>query len=192
MELYGETADVATAKRERVKMAIAPDWSVTGSGGMLQELKFASDWNEGQTTKVFQDADLVRMATTNPAALAGLKDKIGMLAPDKFADLLVIKWNSRDKNNAFKALLRAKVSDVDVVVIGGSPVYGNPEMIRAISPNAIINLINVCGVSKGLNFETEQVMQGRTPKPWSATTFSLEQVLRNWGLSLSPLADCAY
>jgi cytosine/adenosine deaminase-related metal-dependent hydrolase len=45
IELYGETADVATAKAVKVKedqritIALAPDWSPSGSDGVLQELK---------------------------------------------------------------------------------------------------------------------------------------------------------
>ena len=48
LELYGATTDVAAALREHVKMSIGPDWSPTGSNGMLEELMFAATWNGGQ------------------------------------------------------------------------------------------------------------------------------------------------
>jgi len=43
--LYGATTDVADAKISGVQIAIAPDWSPTGSDGMLDELKYAAIWN---------------------------------------------------------------------------------------------------------------------------------------------------
>jgi 5-methylthioadenosine/S-adenosylhomocysteine deaminase len=188
-ELYGETTDVAAAKQEKLTMAIAPDWSPSGSDGMLEELKYASTWNEGQRPKPFQDSDLVQMATINPATLAGLSDKIGSLAPDHFADLLVLKKNN-EKSNAFRSLLQANVTDVELVIIGGSPAYGDPDVIRKIISRVQLDLITLCGVTKGLNFESERIAQGTTPKPWKQTTGALAELLGNWGLPISPLAEC--
>ena len=188
-ELYGETTDIAAANQEKLTIAIAPDWSPSGSDGMLQELKYASTWNEGQRPKPFQDSDLLKMATVNAATLAGLNDKIGSLAPDHFADLLVVK-KKNDKSDAFRTLLQANVTDVELVIIGGGPAYGNPDVIRKIAPGVQLNLITLCGVSKGLNFESERIAQGTTPKSWAQTTGALAEVLGNWGLPLSPLAEC--
>ncbi len=49
LELYGSTADVAAAKAAHVKIALAPDWSPTGSDGLLAELNYAAAWNDTQT-----------------------------------------------------------------------------------------------------------------------------------------------
>lgn len=48
IELYGDTADVAVAHVAGVTMALAPDWSPTGSVGMLGELQYAAAWNLAQ------------------------------------------------------------------------------------------------------------------------------------------------
>jgi len=188
-ELYGETTDVATAKQAGLTIAIAPDWSPSGSDGMLQELKYASTWNEGQRPKPFQDSDLVQMATINPATLAGLSDKIGTLAPDHFADLLVLKKKGENAN-AFRSLLQANVTDVELVIIDGIPAYGNPDVIRRIVRDVHLDQITLCGVAKALNFESERIAQGTNPKPWKQTTDALAQVTTSWGLPLSPLAEC--
>jgi len=188
-ELYGETTDVAAAKQAGLTIAIAPDWSPSGSDGMLQELKYASTWNEGQRPRPFKDSDLVQMATINAATLAGLSDKIGSLSPDHFADLLVLK-NRHDKADGFRSLLQANATDVQLVIIDGIPTYGDPEMIRKIIPHDQVDLITLCGASKALNFESERVAQGTTPKPWKQTTRALADVVGNWGLPLSPLAEC--
>jgi hypothetical protein len=53
IELHGETA-VATAKAvevkedQRITIALAPDWSPSGSDGVLQEFKNAAVWSAGQ------------------------------------------------------------------------------------------------------------------------------------------------
>ena len=59
IELYGDTGNVAAAKAAKVTMAISPDWSPTGSVGMLGELNFASLWNQTQPNSIFSDSELV-------------------------------------------------------------------------------------------------------------------------------------
>jgi 5-methylthioadenosine/S-adenosylhomocysteine deaminase len=66
LELYGSTADVAAAKAAHVKIALAPDWSPTGSDGLLAELNYAAAWNDTQNPHLFSDRELVAMATSSP------------------------------------------------------------------------------------------------------------------------------
>jgi len=40
-ELYGSTTNIAAARLAKVDIAIAPDWSPSGSAGMLQEMGYA-------------------------------------------------------------------------------------------------------------------------------------------------------
>src|SRR5262245_11722388 len=44
LELYGATADVNAALDAGVEVALAPDWAISGSGNMLDELKTAGRW----------------------------------------------------------------------------------------------------------------------------------------------------
>jgi 5-methylthioadenosine/S-adenosylhomocysteine deaminase len=78
-ELYGATTRIQEAKGSGVTIALAPDWSPTGSAGMLQELRYVADWN--QRNKVFQDSELIEMTTSIPAEIAGFGDELGTLAP---------------------------------------------------------------------------------------------------------------
>src|SRR5678816_3531559 len=48
LELYGHTANLLAALDARVEIALAPDWAVTGSSNMLDELKVAAQWNREQ------------------------------------------------------------------------------------------------------------------------------------------------
>jgi 5-methylthioadenosine/S-adenosylhomocysteine deaminase len=187
LELYGATTDVASALREHVKIALSPDWSPTGSNGMLEELKFAVIWNQGQVPAVFGSAEMVRMATEYPAQLAGLADKIGRLEPGHYADLLVVKSKEKD---SYEALLHASPADVELVIVGGEPVYGNPDLLRKILVGQPLETLMVCGVQKAIYFGSEARLQGTQPKSWKQTTDDLASSLSEWGSSLAPLADC--
>jgi cytosine/adenosine deaminase-related metal-dependent hydrolase len=44
LELYGATANIGAALDAGVEIALAPDWAVTGSSNILNELKVASLW----------------------------------------------------------------------------------------------------------------------------------------------------
>src|SRR3984885_6872990 len=91
LELYGSTADVSAAKAAHVKIAVAPDWSPTGSDGLLAELNFAAAWNDTQEPHPFTDRELVAMATTVPAELIGASDRLGALEKGRDADVLVLR-----------------------------------------------------------------------------------------------------
>lgn len=187
IELYGSTADVAGAKRRGVKMAVAPDWSPSGSDGMLQELKYAATWNAGQNPPVFDDAELVRMATVYPAQLAGLGDKIGTLAPGYYADLLLIK---RRGDDPYRALLHADVSDIQLVVVGGNPVYGDPRLMQQLLPGRQLDLLTVCGEKKALFLGSQASFKGVLSPTWNQTSELLASALREWGSSLGRLVEC--
>ena len=185
--LYGDTTDVRAAKQNQLTMAIAPDWSPTGSDGMLQELKYAATWNAGQSPPVFTDAELVQMVTINPAKLAKVDAMIGTLAPNHFADLLVLKSRETD---AYRALLHADPGDVALVIIGGTPAYGDPGLMEKLAPRAELETLQVCGVPKALDFQSEKLLQGSSPKTWKQTTEDLNRALNEWGESLARLTEC--
>lgn len=76
---------------------------------------------------------LLKAATVDGAACAGLQDKIGSLAPGKQADLILI--NAQDINlypsgNAFGTVVHAaERSNVDMVMIGGRIVKRNGKVL---------------------------------------------------------------
>jgi 5-methylthioadenosine/S-adenosylhomocysteine deaminase len=187
LDLYGGTTDVYTAKQLGIKIALGPDWSPTGSDGMLQELKYAATWNQGQYPVVFTDAELVQMVTTTPAQLAGLSDKIGSIKPGYFADLLVIRQTEKDP---YESLLHASPADVRLVLIGGSPVYGDEDLMRKLAPTTELEPLSVCGTAKALDFATETAAQGTRPQPWKQTVDQLNDALNEWGLAPVQLTAC--
>jgi len=184
-ELYGSTADVAAAKAAGVKMAIAPDWSPTGSDGMLEELKYAAVWNATQAPPPFTDRELFEMATANAAQLAGIAAETGTIAPGKRADLLVL--NHKDGRNPadgdpYAALVHASPSDLSLVVVNGVPVYGDPAPMTQLRGTRPAATLNVCGTTKELALDPAAL--------WPATVSELKLGLGRWGAGLSDLAEC--
>ena len=187
LELYCDTTDVRIANQSQVKIALAPDWSPTGSDGVLEELNYAATWNAAQNLRVFTDAELVKMVTLNAAKLAKLDDKIGSLQPHHFADLLVVHSQETDP---YRALVNASPTDIRLVIIGGSPVYGDDDLMQTLAPTAQLEPVRVCGTMKVLDFDTEEELQGKPPKSWKDTVDALTSALKPWCLSPSDLTPC--
>jgi len=186
IELYGDTTNVAAAKSANVVMAIAPDWSPTGSVGSLGELNYASVWNQSQPSSIFTEAELVAMATANPATLVGLQDQIGSLAPNHVADLLIIRDTGKETGkDAYWSLTHATPEDVDLVMIGGAATYGDPQLMRQLS-NGQTETLHICGAEKTISFASET----NPPGTFAATQSKLDHALRQQGRRLAPLAEC--
>lgn len=184
--LYGDTANIAAAKAAGLTLAIAPDWSPTGSVGLLGELTFASIWNQSQPASILADRDLFSMATSNPAAMVGLQDQLGSLAPSHAADILVIRNTTPPKGkDAYWTLTHAAPEDVALVVIGGQATYGDPQLMHQLSSGPTETL-HICGAEKLISFASEKQPRGT----FAATQSALDHALHQQGTSLAPLAEC--
>jgi 5-methylthioadenosine/S-adenosylhomocysteine deaminase len=178
-ELYGATADVAAARRMGVRIALAPDWSPTGSDGMLEELSYAAALEASLPTPVFSDEELVRMATAVPAALSGVDTRIGAIRAGLYADLLVIR---RAQPSAYSSLVHAAPADVLMVTVGGRPCYGRKELVELLAPTLAWTPITVAGA-------TEEVALPRdaTLANWHELTDRLDEAMHVNGTRLGPL-----
>src|SRR5207248_1227421 len=114
VELYGETADVASAVRAGVPVLLAPDWSPTGSSNMLGELVYAGAFNARSLGGLFSARQLFEMTTALPARAAKIDDKVGALAKDKLADLFMLSSAASDP---YEALLGARPEDVTLTMV---------------------------------------------------------------------------
>jgi hypothetical protein len=181
-ELYGTTADVAAAKAAGVTIAVAPDWSPTGSSGMLNELHYAAEWNHWQTPPVFDDSELVRMATTVPAKFAHLDEKIGSIAPHYYADLIVLRSK---QGSAYHSVAHSGPADLKLVIIGGEPIYGDPALMSKLLPGRPLETHLVCGKQRAFNLAG----QG-SGESLAATEQKLIPELQAHKSSLAPLQEC--
>lgn len=182
ISLYGVTANVASAKAAGVTIAIAPDWSPSGTNGMTEELQYAYRWNARQRPPVFTPSDFVDMATRNPALLAGAGDKIGALAVGYAADLVVLP---RRDGPAPVALVEAQPGSIRLVVVGGKPMLGDRDLMSALLPSERLELLKVCSNAKSLNIRDD--LGGQS---FNELAEHLRKELRRLNLSLADLADC--
>ncbi|MGX8909869.1 amidohydrolase family protein [Streptomyces netropsis] len=128
--LYGRTADIAAARRAGVRLALGSDWTVSGSKGLLGELK-AARLASAAAGGVFTDRDLVDMATRNPAVMLRWEGVLGSLRAGARADVIVVDEAGGD---AYSTLIDARDSDLSLVVIAGHARYGTRALMDDLAP----------------------------------------------------------
>jgi cytosine/adenosine deaminase-related metal-dependent hydrolase len=179
MELYGSTASVAEAYRQGVTIALAPDWSPTGSTNTLAELSYASQLSREKLAGLFSDRELFEMSTAIPARIAGIDDKVGSLKEGLYADLFVL---AGDASQPYEALAHAKPEDVQLVLVGGVPIFGSEKLLGPLQLKT--EPVDVCGKQMYLN--SESLVAGSL----ADVTGRLTADLKGYKLNLASLAEC--
>jgi 5-methylthioadenosine/S-adenosylhomocysteine deaminase len=180
LELYAKTTDVAAAKAANVIIAIAPDWSPSGSDNLLEELRYIR--SNTNVPKVFSEAELVQMVTSNPAKLAGAGDRIGALTAGMMADITVLPKRG---NSALAAVLDSEPGTIKLVIVGGKPILGEAAFMQQLLPGQKLDSLTVCRHEKSLNIAGDT--EGRT---WSQIVTHLTDELKRENLTLAELQEC--
>ncbi|MGM0555401.1 MAG: amidohydrolase family protein [Myxococcota bacterium] len=142
IDLYGNTADVVTYSNYGVNIALGTDWIVSGSMNMTRELACTDYLNQNHYSNHFSDEQLWRMATANGATALGVGDQIGRIAEGYIADIAIF---SADTGESHRAVLNAGVSDVRLVMRGGTPLVGDRDIVEGIRSDASsCESIDVC------------------------------------------------
>src|SRR5262245_15994618 len=131
MWLYGETTNVPAALARNLTVCVGSDWGPSGMRNVLGELKVASLVSQANTWGL-TPFDLVKMITANPGDVLtqAWSCQLGRLQPEAMGDVAVIA--AQANVDPFKRLLEATEADVQLVVIGGQPLYGtSPRMTAA-------------------------------------------------------------
>ena len=183
MVLYGETADVMGAIARKVRVAIAPDWGLTGSDNMLDELSFASSLMrsrmEPDNARTLDNRQLFEMATRIPAEIAGIHKEVGSLAPGLRADLFLLKSTHRD---AYDALIQTGAAGISLVLVDGVPVYGDAGHMKTLNV-AAAEPVTVCRTRKAVN--SQSLPRG----PLADLAGRIAEVLAANGSALAPLVE---
>jgi 5-methylthioadenosine/S-adenosylhomocysteine deaminase len=185
LALYGTTADVGAALDAGVEVALAPDWAVTGSGTMLDELAVAARWNRDHLGGRLTDRQLVAMVTSVPARLAGVDDEVGAIRVGLRADLLVIgggHLGGDEGDDPHRAVVAATTEDVALVLVGGVPLYGDRTMMQRVWAPADLETVPGVGSRKALATPAAGVVL-------STLAARLQAALRAEGTSLAPLIE---
>lgn len=180
-ELYGVTANVAAAFREGVSMAIAPDWSPSGSDNLFDEIRYAARINRENLDGLFSDRQLVEMGSSVPARMARIDDKVGRIEPGMLADLFLVRAPSM--SDPYAAIAHGKITDIDLVMIGGVAMYGDADLLHSIKVKT--EPITVCGAPRALN--ADALPDG----VFAEVEARLQKRIDAVGSVLAPLAECA-
>jgi 5-methylthioadenosine/S-adenosylhomocysteine deaminase len=183
-ELYGATANVAAAFREGVTISLAPDWAPSGSDNMFDEIRYADRVSREKLAGLFSSRQLVEMASTVPARVARIDDKVGTLAPGMMADFFLVHPNQQGTaGDPYQAITAGTIGNIDLVAIGGVPLYGDAEFLHRL--NIKTEPVEVCGVARALN-------TGAMPNgPFAQVEARLKEKMKAVGSELAPLAECA-
>ena len=177
--LYGQTADINAALDAGVRVALAPDWAISGSGNMMEELHVADQWNRAHLNSRLSDRQLLDMVTSIPAHEAGIDDEVGAIRPDLRADLLVIKGRHDD---LLRAVIDATPDDVRLVMIQAVPLYGEREVMERFWPREILEEIAGVGGHKTFASSAAGFI-------FSGVVGRLAQALNVEGVTLAPLIE---
>ena len=114
------------------------------------------------------------MATRDAARILKWERAVGSLEAGKRADLLVIDGASGD---AYETLLRARETDIRLVMINGIARYGVPEVMTALAPEG--ETVRVGGKSRRLYLEQKEADEAVRPVSLRTATRTLRDALRH-------------
>ena len=181
--LYGVTANLEAAFREGVTISLAPDWSPSGSDNMWDEIRYAHKISTENYSTLFSDRQLVEMASSVPARVARINDKVGTLAPGMLADFFLVHTeNALALQNPYSTIASGTINQIDLVVIAGRPLYGNEIDLKKLIPNS--EPLSICGSAKALNLDALPAGS------FAAVQSRLTAKLKTLGSNLAPIAEC--
>lgn len=194
--LYHATANIPQARSAGVTIALGPDWSMGGSQNLLDELRFADEYDDKNWGNVLTPKELVTMATENGAKAVGLADRLGKIEVGAVADVAVY---GGDRGKPYDAILAATPREVRLVVIGGVPLYGESVLEPAAPAPPGCEKLDVCGASKFLCVATAS-SASKLNQTHAEIKAALEQALKDadalttadgWNFApLAPLVHC--
>jgi cytosine/adenosine deaminase-related metal-dependent hydrolase len=173
--LYGSTTEVPSALARKIPVCIGSDWGPSGTRNVLGEIKVAALVSKSQGWKL-TPFDLVRMITCVPgdALVRPWAVQAGRLQAEALGDVVVIQ--ARPSAEPFGAVLAATENDVQLTVVGGRPLYGNPDLMKAATAK-FSSTLNIAGAKRTLSMAkpTDQ------PEPWTMQEVlaRMEQVRAN-------------
>jgi hypothetical protein len=180
--LYGQTVDMAMVERSGVKIAVGPDWAVTGSAGMIAGVQYAS--KVPRTGAPLSSKEWVTRATRVPAQLSGVKPRLGTIAVGAAADVIVLR---RSGTTPYDALLQARPGDLKLVIVRGEPVFGDPDLMAALLPGQPLEFADICGERRAFHVQRG----GEKSTSLSAVRATLTaEMQRRFGIPLAPLVEC--
>ncbi len=161
--LYGETLNIKNVQDRRINLSIGSDWSSSGSKSLLDEVRFAKKYLDVSHDTSLSDEELTKAVTVNPAKALRVPELLGKVAPGYLADLMLVQKKSIEP---YRDFVQTTEKEIELVVVGGEPQYGNAELIRTMmekSPGADIwtESLDVCGANKAFRLKLQTKMDAK-------------------------------
>lgn len=186
--LYDHTAPIAEMLSRGLTVALAPDWTVSGSDEMLSELRFAREYGTTTGIEALTTRRLFEMATSDAAEVTGLQASVGTVAPGMRADLAVYGRTAADP---YQAVIDSRARDVRLTLIDGVAYYGDLALEASTAVNGLCDNVDVCGIPRFLCVrDTPPAAFAETVESIEATLLGILEPLGR-GADLLPLADCS-
>ncbi len=187
--LYGDTTKVMIAKNLGVPIALAPDWTPSGSINMLTEIKCLDFLNQTYYSKSFTDQNLVEMMTINPAIAMNVHDKIGQIKRGLEADILVI---SGDRSQPYRTIIESDTTQIQLVLLSGKGLFGELSLMEKFALNDFCEAIEVCGNNRRICIQTTDNASDSSKfyQTLDQIAEKLYQGMTEQGSSLYPLFHC--
>ncbi len=151
--LYGKTADITSAVKNKLLIGIGSDWSPSGSKNLFGELKVARIVSK--ELGIFEnDADILALATINAAKIIKWDKELGSIEDGKRADMMVMTGTTGD---AYQNFFKRSETSISLVVINGVPRYGHESLMNKWSdPKEDISI-------KGIKYQVHLKQQNADP-----------------------------
>ncbi len=186
LDLYGDTTKIPAALNLGMTVALGPDWTPSGSMNLLDEMRCAKSLSDKRWGGLLTADQLLHMVTTEAARAMGADTFIGRLQPGMYGDVSVF---SGDRSHPATAVLQARTEQVRLVVIGGRALYGDADLMAAIS-SPLCETLDVCGVTKTICVKDPNVDGGT--QGLGDIEANLNNALKIAMASDKPGADLAY
>lgn len=172
LSLYGSTANVPEALDAGVNVALAPDWTESGTMNILEELKVADRHNQELWGGVITPLQFAEFVTCSAAKASGTEKFMGQIAPGFRANLMVIPGSS---NQPYDDLMRSMPADVKLTVVNGRPMYGDPGLMADFDFVGNMETITVGGQGKTLAIQVDAPGIPESDKPFAQILAELEE-----------------
>lgn len=121
MLMFNTTCKIRKILHAGINVALGTDSTHTGSVNTLAEMKYARRLYREMYGEDLPASTLFEMVTRNPARAFRILDRTGTLEPGKLADVAVFRARHDDP---YESLCLAEMADLELLIIGGVPVYG--------------------------------------------------------------------
>lgn len=146
MKLYHGTANIPLYRTRGINIALAPDWTASGSYNLMEEMGYAWHINQSQFSNSLTARDIVDMTTINAARACALDHRYGKIAAGYNAGLVVVENPGGDP---YLALVNSRPRSVILTIVDGTPRFGSAAMMNLMGITG--ETINAWGTVKRLN-----------------------------------------